>query len=43
MKKVLLHLFALLISTNVVFAKHSDKEMNVMSFNIRMISRILVQ
>ena len=36
MKKVLLYLFTLLFSTNVVFAKHLDNEMNVMSFNIRM-------
>ena len=36
MKKVLLYLFALLISTDVVFAKHAGNEMNVMSFNIRM-------
>ena len=36
MKKVLLYLFALLVSTNVVLAERIDNEMNVMSFNIRM-------
>ena len=29
MKKVLLYLFAFLLSMNVAFAKHPDNEMNV--------------
>lgn len=36
MKKVFLSLLIFLASINVAFAKHSDNEMNVMSFNIRM-------
>lgn len=36
MKKVLFCLMAILLSVNVLFAKQGDKEMNVVSFNIRL-------